>query len=68
VDFDVGVGVHMSSSYTRLSEAGFVIYPGKLTHEDCFRIGTIGRITEKDIRALVEAIREVLAKMNVTLS
>ena len=54
--------------YTRLAEAGFVIYPGKLTHEDCFRIGTIGRIAEEDVRDLIAAIREVLATMNVTLS
>jgi 2-aminoethylphosphonate-pyruvate transaminase len=49
--------------YTRLAEAGFVIYPGKLTHEDCFRIGTVGRIDEHDVRALVAAIREVLSRM-----
>ncbi|HEY1338075.1 MAG TPA: 2-aminoethylphosphonate--pyruvate transaminase, partial [Bryobacteraceae bacterium] len=30
--------------YTRLSERGFIIYPGKLSQEPCFRIGTIGRL------------------------
>ena len=25
--------------YSRLSESGFVIYPGKLSQEPCFRIG-----------------------------
>jgi 2-aminoethylphosphonate-pyruvate transaminase len=53
--------------YTRLAEAGFVIYPGKLTSEDCFRIGTIGRITEEHVRALVATIREVLRRMNISL-
>ena len=41
--------------YRQLSDAGFVIYPGKLTSEACFRIGTIGHITEKDILALLSA-------------
>jgi 2-aminoethylphosphonate-pyruvate transaminase len=54
--------------YARLAEAGYVIYPGKLTHEDCFRIGTIGRITQEDVRALVAAIREVLNRMKVSLA
>ena len=31
--------------YRRLAERGFVIYPGKVSHADCFRIGTIGRIS-----------------------
>ncbi len=42
--------------YARLSDLGFLIYPGKLTKEPCFRIGTIGRLEEKDIRALLGAI------------
>jgi len=41
--------------YRRLSDAGFVIYPGKLTTEDCFRVGSIGHITAKEIRALLAA-------------
>jgi 2-aminoethylphosphonate-pyruvate transaminase len=49
--------------YRRLSEKGFVIYPGKLSKIDCFRIGTIGRIFEEDIRRLVEAIGSTLADM-----
>jgi 2-aminoethylphosphonate-pyruvate transaminase len=45
--------------YTRLSDLGFVIYPGKLTRESCFRIGTIGRICPADIGRLLGAIRTV---------
>ena len=33
--------------YRSLSARGFVIYPGKLGQADCFRIGTIGRVTEE---------------------
>jgi 2-aminoethylphosphonate-pyruvate transaminase len=43
--------------YSRLSEMGFVIYPGKLSQEPCFRIGTIGRIGVEEIEGLLEAIR-----------
>jgi 2-aminoethylphosphonate-pyruvate transaminase len=49
--------------YEGLSERGFIIYPGKLTTEPCFRIGTIGRLTLSDIEALLEATREVLDSM-----
>lgn len=51
--------------YDRLSELGFVIYPGKVSDADCFRIGTIGHIFPQDIQALVATIRRVLAEMHV---
>jgi 2-aminoethylphosphonate-pyruvate transaminase len=40
----------------RLNDLGFVIYPGKVSGADCFRIGTIGRIFPGDVRALVRAV------------
>jgi len=49
--------------YRRLSDKGLVIYPGKLSQVNCFRIGTIGRIFEDDVRALIKAIGETLADM-----
>jgi 2-aminoethylphosphonate-pyruvate transaminase len=42
--------------YSRLNELGFVIYPGKVSGADCFRIGTIGRIFPDDVRALLRAV------------
>jgi 2-aminoethylphosphonate-pyruvate transaminase len=51
--------------YGRLSDAGFIIYPGKLTEEPCFRIGTIGRLFPQDIEALIEAMKRVLEEMGV---
>jgi 2-aminoethylphosphonate-pyruvate transaminase len=54
-----------ASFYEKLWTAGFAIYPGKLSHESCFRIGTIGRITSVDVEALLEAIRRVLHEMGV---
>jgi 2-aminoethylphosphonate-pyruvate transaminase len=54
--------------YSKLSDLGFVIYPGKLTQEPCFRIGTIGRITESDVSNLLEAIKTVMHKMGTDYS
>jgi 2-aminoethylphosphonate-pyruvate transaminase len=56
---------HFSTFYRRLSELGFVIYPGKVSNADCFRIGTIGHLFPQDIRALVAAIRRVLSEMHI---
>lgn len=53
--------------YTSLSEKGFVIYPGKLSKTDCFRIGNIGQLYPEDIKSLTEAINEVLHEMRVDL-
>jgi 2-aminoethylphosphonate-pyruvate transaminase len=53
--------------YRRLSDKGFITYPGKLTQVNTFRIGTIGRIFEADIRALLAAIRETIEEMGVRL-
>jgi 2-aminoethylphosphonate-pyruvate transaminase len=53
------------SFYERLWALGFAIYPGKLSHDACFRIGTIGRITTADIEALLTAIRSALRDMGV---
>jgi 2-aminoethylphosphonate-pyruvate transaminase len=56
---------HFEEFYRRLSDRGFVIYPGKVSDAVCFRIGTIGQLLEADVRSLLVAIREVLAEMNV---
>jgi len=51
--------------YDRLNERGFVIYPGKVTDADCFRIGNIGRLFVEDMDALLVALRETLEEMGV---
>ena len=53
--------------YERLSAKGYVIYPGKLSHADCFRIGHIGRLNSGDVQALMAAIAETLVEMGVEL-
>lgn len=54
--------------YQRLNDHNFVIYPGKVSQADCFRIGSIGRIFPADITALLTAIRETLTAMDINLS
>jgi 2-aminoethylphosphonate-pyruvate transaminase len=44
---------------------GFIIYPGKLTAEPCFRVGTIGHLYPPDVEALLTAMRRVLEEMGV---
>jgi 2-aminoethylphosphonate-pyruvate transaminase len=51
--------------YGRLSDLGFIIYPGKLTSEPCFRIGTIGRLSPSDIDALLGAMRRALREIGI---
>ena len=58
-----GSGFDFTRFYQALSDRGFIIYPGKLTAEPCFRIGTIGRLNPEDIAALLEAMRSVLEAM-----
>ena len=53
--------------YDGLKDRGYVIYPGKLTVADSFRIGCIGRLYPKDMRSAVAAVRDVLEDMNVSL-
>jgi 2-aminoethylphosphonate-pyruvate transaminase len=46
--------------YNLLKQHGFVIYPGKITSSETFRIGNIGEIYSEDIEALLKTISENL--------
>lgn len=46
--------------YKYVKGRGFVLYPGKLTEVDTFRIGNIGEIYEEDIRELCCIIKEYM--------
>jgi 2-aminoethylphosphonate-pyruvate transaminase len=54
--------------YDALKDRGYVIYPGKLTVADSFRIGCIGRLYPKDMQGALEAVRDVLTEMGVSLA
>jgi 2-aminoethylphosphonate-pyruvate transaminase len=51
--------------YDALKERGYVIYPGKLTVADSFRIGCIGRLYPEHMHGALAAIRDILDKMGV---
>lgn len=51
--------------YQRLRQRGFVIYPGKLTLADSFRIGCIGHLGRSEMTAALAAIGAVLEELGV---
>jgi 2-aminoethylphosphonate-pyruvate transaminase len=56
-----------SEFYHRLSDRGMIIFPGKLTRVDTFRIDTIGHLFETDIAQLLHAIEDVPRDMSCSL-
>lgn len=44
--------------YQQLKQQGFVIYPGKVSDADTFRIGNIGEVYAEDIERLLSVIEE----------
>lgn len=52
-------GYSFSSFYDALKKRGFVVYPGKVTAADTFRIGNIGDVHSDDIDRLLAAVKEV---------
>ncbi|MGN4126388.1 2-aminoethylphosphonate--pyruvate transaminase [Lysinibacillus sphaericus] len=57
-------GFSFEHFYQEMKKAGFVIYPGKLTEVDTFRIGNIGDIHKEDMIVLCEIIENYMAVKN----
>jgi len=51
--------------YDRVREKGFILYPGKLTQVETFRVGCIGAIGPDEMRHAVNAIRDTLFEMGI---
>ncbi|MEO5771421.1 MAG: 2-aminoethylphosphonate--pyruvate transaminase [Burkholderiaceae bacterium] len=51
--------------YEKVRERGYVIYPGKLTQVETFRVGCIGAIDSNEMRNVVAAVALVLDEMGV---
>ncbi|ADV14389.1 2-aminoethylphosphonate--pyruvate transaminase [Mesorhizobium ciceri] len=51
--------------YDLMKDKGFIIYPGKLTAVDSFRVGCIGQMDEHVMRRVVEAAAFSLHEMGV---
>jgi 2-aminoethylphosphonate-pyruvate transaminase len=52
--------------YRAIAARGFLIYPGKLTVADSFRVGCIGQVFGADIARAIDAMKAALAEQGVT--
>ena len=51
--------------YDRVRDKGFILYPGKLTQVETFRVGCIGAIGPDEMRHAVNAVRDTLEEMRI---
>lgn len=51
--------------YDLIKQHGFIIYPGKLTQVDSFRIGCIGQLFEEQMRGVLAAVRAALDELEI---
>ncbi|MBL9124769.1 MAG: 2-aminoethylphosphonate--pyruvate transaminase, partial [Planctomycetaceae bacterium] len=51
--------------YAAMKRRRFVLYPGKVSHADTFRVGTIGHVFPGDFRQLAAAAAEALHELGV---
>ncbi|MBO9475824.1 2-aminoethylphosphonate--pyruvate transaminase [Shimia sp. R10_1] len=51
--------------YDRMKARGFILYPGKLTAAESFRVGHIGQVDRAVMHSVVRNVAEVLAEMGV---
>jgi len=52
--------------YQLMKTKGFIIYPGKLTEADSFRIGCIGQMDVAVMQQVVAAVKVTLAEMGIS--
>ena len=52
--------------YDGAKKRGFILYPGKLTQLETFRVGCIGAIGPNEMRQAVEAVADTLREMGIT--
>jgi 2-aminoethylphosphonate-pyruvate transaminase len=51
--------------YTAMKRRRFVLYPGKISQADTFRVGTIGHVFPEDIDELVSATADVISELGI---
>ncbi|MBI5716189.1 MAG: 2-aminoethylphosphonate--pyruvate transaminase [Burkholderiales bacterium] len=51
--------------YAAAKARGFILYPGKLTQVETFRVGCIGAIGRNEMRQAVNAVADVLREMGI---
>ncbi len=52
--------------YDELGRRGFLIYPGKLTGVESFRVGCIGQVRAADMEGFVAAARDAITAMGIS--
>ncbi|WP_028357428.1 2-aminoethylphosphonate--pyruvate transaminase [Brackiella oedipodis] len=57
------VPFNFKDMYEYIKARGFVIYPGKLTDADTFRLGNIGEIYEEDVRNVTHHIASYIKEL-----
>ncbi len=58
-------GFDFQKLYDALKSRSFVIYPGKVSHAQCFRIGSIGDVHPSDMIELIGHVSEVISEMGI---
>jgi 2-aminoethylphosphonate-pyruvate transaminase len=58
-------GFDFNAFYDGLKDRGYVIYPGKLTVADSFRMGCIGRLDQQHMRGALAAVRTMLDRFGI---
>jgi 2-aminoethylphosphonate-pyruvate transaminase len=53
--------------YDEVRNRGFILYPGKLTQLETFRVGCIGAIGPEEMRQAVNAVRDSLRALGITV-
>jgi 2-aminoethylphosphonate-pyruvate transaminase len=53
------------SFYNAVKARGYILYPGKLTTVETFRVGCMGQLGERGMAGAIEAVRAVLQEMGL---
>ena len=56
-------GYQFKSFYDAVKSRGYILYPGKLTTVETFRVGCMGQLGDRGMGGAVDAIGEVLAEL-----
>lgn len=60
-------GFTFENFYAAMKRRRFVLYPGKVSDADTFRVGTIGHVYPEDINELVAATAEAVDELNLKI-
>ncbi len=59
---------NFKSCYEHVRDKGFILYPGKLTQVETFRIGCIGALDTNDMRKVVDAVAATFKEMGIAVN